>query len=130
METEKLADSLETVGKQFVYSSPIRSIFDKFSCEKDVSLVYGEPIDLENKQVVPVARTKYYIGGGGGYSEESGKSSAGQGEGGGGYISVKPLGVYEITSEKVKFKPIIDLNIVLVLFTVLTFGLVWVLRRR
>ena len=130
METEKLANHLETVDKQFIYKSPIRSIFDKFSREKDVSLIYGEPIALENKRVLPVARAKYNVGGGGGYSGKSDQSSADQGEGGGGFISVKPLGVYEVTPEKVKFKPIIDLNLVFVLFTVLTFGLVWVLRRR
>ena len=130
METEKLADRLENVDQQFIYNSPIRLIFDKFSRQKDVTLVYGDPIELENKQVLPVARARYSVGGGGGYSGESDKSAASQGEGGGGYISVKPIGVYEITSEKVRFRPVIDLNIILVLFTVLSLGLIWVLRRR
>ena len=130
MEAEKVMNRSEAVDQPFIYKSPIRSIFEKFSREKDASLIYGEPIDLANKRVLPVASAKYYVGGGGGYSGESDQSSSNQGEGGGGFFSVKPIGVYEITSEKVKFKPIFDLNLVLVLFTVLTFGLVWVLRRK
>ena len=107
MVTEKLVDSTE--DKHAIYHSPIRSIFDKFSRQKDVSLVYGEPIELDSKSVLPVAKVNYYVGGGGGFSDASEKASAAQGEGGGGYFSIKPVGVFEITPEKVKFKPIINM---------------------
>ena len=103
METNKIDTTMNSTKP--VYRSPIGVIFDKFAKYKDVSLVYGEPIELENKKVLPVAKVDYYVGGGGGYSGESENSPVAQGEGGGGYISVKPLGVYEITSDKVKFKP-------------------------
>ena len=88
METEKTT----------YYQSPVARIFEKFSRQKDVTLVYGEPIELNNKKVIPVAKINYIVGGGGGYSGETANSSMGQGEGGGGYISVTPLGVYEINS--------------------------------
>ncbi len=91
--------------------------------------MYGEPIELENKKVLPVAKVDYYVGGGGGYSGESKNSPVAQGEGGGGYISVKPLGVYEITSDKVKFKPAVDLKFILTIFTVLTFGLAFLMKK-
>lgn len=116
-------------GKAATYQSPIARIFDKFSRQQDVSLIYGEPISFKNKKVLPVAKINYIVGGGGGYSEESGNSSAGQGEGGGGHISVKPLGVYEIDSEKVKFRPIIDFKFTLTLVAVFTLGLVWLLKK-
>ncbi len=111
------------------YLSPIARIFDKFSRQQDVSLIYGESIKFENKKVLPVAKINYIVGGGGGYSGETGESLAGQGEGGGGHISIRPLGVYEIDAVKVKFRPIIDFKFTLALVAVFTLGLVWLLKK-
>lgn len=111
------------------YLSPIARIFEKFSGQQDVSLIYGEPIDFENKKVLPVAKINYIVGGGGGYSGEPGNSSVNQGEGGGGHISVRPLGVYEIDAKKVRFRPIIDYKFTLTLVAVFTLGLVWLLKK-
>ena len=129
METGKIDTTQNVKEMKPVYRSPIGSIFDKFGAQKDVSLVYGEPIELENKRVLPVAKLNYYVGGGGGYSGESNNSPVTQGEGGGGYISVRPLGVYEITSNQVKFKPTIDLKFMVTAFTILTLGLAWLMKR-
>ena len=129
METNKIDTTMNSTATKPVYRSPIGVIFDKFAKYKDVSLVYGEPIELENKKVLPVAKVDYYVGGGGGYSGESENSPVAQGEGGGGYISVKPLGVYEITSDKVKFKPAVDLKFILMIITVLTFGLAILMKK-
>jgi uncharacterized spore protein YtfJ len=123
LEKNEVDSSINSTATKPVYRSPIGMIFDKFAKYKDVSLVYGESIELENKKVLPVAKVDYYVGGGGGYSGESENSPVAQGEGGGGYISVKPLGVYEITSDKVRFKPAIELKFILTIITVLTFGL-------
>jgi len=115
---------------QVAYKSPIRVIFEKFSRHKDVSLIYGEPIELDNKRVLPVAKVSYAVGGGGGYSGGSEEASTGQGEGGGGHIVVKPVGVYEITPEKVTFKPVIEFRLVVLLVTVCTLGIVCLLRNK
>ncbi|WP_318614444.1 spore germination protein GerW family protein [Sporosarcina sp. YIM B06819] len=112
------------------YTSPIKVIFEKFSSHKDVSLVYGEPIDLDDKRVLPVAKVSYAVGGGGGYSGESEGSAVGQGEGGGGHFVIKPVGVYEITPEKVTFKPVIEFRFVILLLSICTFGVVWLLKNR
>ncbi|WP_172372707.1 glycine-rich protein [Sporosarcina jiandibaonis] len=122
METKKIEATTNSTATKPIYRSPIGMIFNKFAKQKDVSLVYGEPIELENKKVLPVAKVDYYVGGGGGYSGGSENSPVAQGEGGGGFISVKPLGVYEISSDKVKFKPAIDLKFILMIITVCTFG--------
>ena len=124
----KEVDSMET-EKTVMYQSPIGRLFEKFSRHKDVSLVYGEPIELEHKRVLPVAKVHYIVGGGGGYSEETGDSPVAQGEGGGGRISVKPLGVYEIDAHEVTFKPIIDVKFVLTLVSIFTLCLVWILKK-
>jgi uncharacterized spore protein YtfJ len=117
-------------NSQVAYKSPIKIIFEKFSRHKDVSLVYGEPIELEKMRVLPVAKVCYSVGGGGGYSGESETSPATQGEGGGGFIAIKPVGVYEITPKKVIFKPVVEFQFVVLLLSVFTLGVVWLLIKR
>lgn len=113
------------------FQSPVRSIFEKFSREKDVSLVYGEPIVMENKQVLPVAKVNYYVGGGsGGQLDEVQAVSIGQGEGSGGVFSIKPIGIYEITDKKVIFKPILPINLILTLVAIMSFGLALLIKKK
>ncbi|MEK3976957.1 spore germination protein GerW family protein [Psychrobacillus sp. FSL K6-1267] len=129
---EKSSNLEKQGGKLPLFQSPVRSIFEKFSREKDVSLIYGEPIVLENKRILPVAKVNYFVGGGGGggntISDE--ENSTGQGEGGGGAFSIKPVGIYEITAEEVKFKPVLPFNQILTVFSVVTLGIVFLLRKR
>lgn len=73
----------------------IKVVFKKFGIQKDVSLIFGEPVEVGLTKVIPVAKLKYAIGGGG---------ENGGGEGAGGSFSVKPVGVYEITPDHVTFK--------------------------
>lgn len=75
--------------------TPIKAVFKKFGIQKDVTLIYGEPVEVGLNKVIPVAKLKYAVGGGGGDG----------GEGAGGSFSVKPVGVYEITPDHVSFKP-------------------------
>lgn len=120
-----------TEDKYPLFQSPVRSIFEKFSRERDASLVYGEPIIIENKHVLPVAKVAYFVGGGGGgqLDEEKTVSIAG-GEGGGGGFFIKPIGVYEITNKKVKFKPIISIHLILTFIAVMSFGLVLLIKSK
>ena len=109
--------------------TPIRSIFEKFSREKDVSLIYGEPIIMDNKRILPVAKVNYFVGGGGGGGFTDEQNASGQGEGAGGVFSIKPVGVYEITEENVKFKPILPINQLLTVFSIITLGLAFLLKK-
>lgn len=105
--------------------SPLRPIFEKFSKVRDVSLVYGDPIEMGDTVILPVAKVKYRVGAGAGVGYEikdteqkqpvSEKSEGGSGEGGGGSFLIKPLGVYSITSEKTVYKPIVPVELLLLL---------------
>ncbi|WP_412968374.1 GerW family sporulation protein [Fredinandcohnia sp. 179-A 10B2 NHS] len=130
METEKPSAVPMKSGKTVFFRSPIRSIFEKFSNQKDVEIVFGEPIEHADKKVVPVAKVKYLVGGGGGYSAESEKIPTAQGEGGGGHFSVTPVGVYEISKGKTRFKPVIDLKIIITLISLFTFVLTLLVKKR
>jgi uncharacterized spore protein YtfJ len=67
--------------------------------------VYGEPISVDGKTIVPVARIRYGFGGGSG--SKAGEKQE-QGFGGGCGFSGDPIGVVEITRESTRFVPIGD----------------------
>lgn len=117
----------DKMDKSYSYDSPIKTIFEKFTKQTDVNLVFGEPIEHADKRVIPVAKVNYYVGGGGGFSGES--SNPNQGEGGGGYFSVKPMGVYEITPQKTSFKPLFEPKLIFLLLFIFTFGLVKIFKK-
>ena len=78
-----------------------------------VSAVFGEPVEVGERTIIPVADIKY--GFGLGYGEGPAKSdegeepsAAGQGGGAGGGIAARPVAVLEITDDGVKVKPVMD----------------------
>lgn len=97
--------------------TPVKTIFKKFANQKDVSLVYGEPVEHGLQKIVPVAKVSYAVGGGG---------DGNGGEGGGGSFRVKPVGVYVITPDQVKFTSTLDVKKITAL-TILIGGLLGVL---
>jgi uncharacterized spore protein YtfJ len=72
-----------------------------------VNTVYGEPVIVGEKKVVPVARVACGFGGGAGTgtrpSHPDVPQSRGEGGGGGGGFAAMPVGVVEITPEATRF---------------------------
>lgn len=96
---------------------------------KEVSSVYGDPVVLENKKVIPVARVRAIGGGGGGNSRISQAAGYANGGGGGGGLSVRPAGVYEIDGNKTRFLPAYDLNFIVLVLSLLTFGMALIFKK-
>jgi uncharacterized spore protein YtfJ len=69
-----------------------------------VKTVYGEPIVVDGKTIIPVAKVAYGFGGGMGPQTKEKGEAAGQGAGGG--LSAKPVGMVEIAGNETKFVPI------------------------
>lgn len=88
------------VKKEYI-ETPVKTIFNKFANQKDVTLIYGEPIEHGLQKVVPVAKVKYAVGGGG---------DGNGGEGGGGSFTIKPIGVYVISPDQVTFESTLDVK--------------------
>jgi uncharacterized spore protein YtfJ len=68
--------------------------------------VFGEPISQDGVTVIPAARIRG--GGGGGQGEHVERH--GKGSGGGFGVVASPAGVYEIRAGRVRWKPAIDPN--------------------
>jgi uncharacterized spore protein YtfJ len=84
----------------------LATISERLKASADVKVVYGEPQVIEGKTIIPVAVASYGFGAGSG----AGPQGEGGGAGGGGGMRVKPVGVVEITAERTRFIPIVDVN--------------------
>jgi uncharacterized spore protein YtfJ len=89
MEAPVVTNSFEEVFRSIVEHAGAKSVF-------------GQPVSVGGKTVVPVARIRYGFGGGSGQREDGGQ----HGHGGGGGLIAQPLGVYEIDQSQTRFIPI------------------------
>ena len=73
-----------------------------------VKAVYGDPIKTDGKIVIPVAKVAYGFGAGTaphGKKTSNGKATS-EGEGAGGGVAARPVGVVEITDDATRFVPV------------------------
>ena len=80
----------------------LRTLGDRFQTSASVKSVFGDPVTVGDKTVIPVARIRYGLGAGGGsFSRDSSSGSdtpsGKSGGGGGGGIIASPKGVLEIS---------------------------------
>ena len=83
----------------------------------NVRRVYGDPVERDGVTVVPAALV---IGGTGGGGDNEGNGGGGLG------VFARPVGAWEIRDGVVRWRPVVDLNRVLL---VLAFLGLWALRR-
>ena len=77
----------------------LQGMAERVSASASVKNVYGDPVVVGNRTVVPVARVQYAFGGGGGSRDDL----EGGGGGGGGRVSAQPCGALEVTPEGTRF---------------------------
>jgi len=70
-------------------ASAMKSILEEMKAILSPKIVFGEPLVMEDKTIIPVVRVSLGVGGGGGKGKEG--SEIGLGGGGGGGIS--PVGI-------------------------------------
>lgn len=80
----------------------IDSAVEHLKASASVKTVYGDPVVIDGKTVIPVAKVAYGFGGGKG----KGPAEKGEGEGMGGGVAAKPVGVVEIDHGHTTFVPI------------------------
>ncbi|WP_396612458.1 GerW family sporulation protein [Haloferax sp. S1W] len=71
--------------------------------QTDARTVYGDPVTVGEKTVIPVARVAFGMGMGGGSGTDESGADGGEGFGGGGGAQATPLGVVEVTPDETTF---------------------------
>lgn len=89
----------------------IDSAVEHLHVSAGIKTVYGEPVAIAGKTIIPVAKVAYGFGGGTGTrqtpaaSEGRAPGAGESGEGAGGGLTAKPVGVVEISGAETKFVP-------------------------
>ena len=109
------------------------TIVDRLRGTANVNAVFGEPRVVNGRTIIPVAAVSYSFGAGGGTGKQpagsDGQGSEGSGGGGAGMVSAKPVAVIEITEDRTRVVPVVDLNRLAFLGIVGLFILVFFGRR-
>jgi uncharacterized spore protein YtfJ len=80
----------------------LQSLQENLSQKAGVKSVFGDPIPVGDKVVVPAARLTYGFGAGAG-TGGVGEKNKGEGGGGGGGVHAKPVGVFVIGPQETRF---------------------------
>lgn len=83
----------------------LQSVLGSMVNQAGIKTVYSDPISVDGRTIVAVARVRCGFGGGSG-KDSRGKETEGGG-GGGGFVA-RPVGFVEIDDQGAKFVPIID----------------------
>lgn len=94
----------------------LKSISERIGSTATVHTVFGEPLVIHNRAIIPVAMVVGGFGAGGGEETmpaEDGCEQHGDGGGGGGGFAVRPLAFLEVTDERTRLIPVFDMTKVL-----------------
>jgi uncharacterized spore protein YtfJ len=83
-------------------SKTLHSLVDRLQVGASVRNVYGDPVQVGDRTVIPIARVSYGFGAGGRASGKE-KTPLGQNGGGGAGLSARPVGALEITEAGTRF---------------------------
>lgn len=85
----------------------LQEMFTQASDKANVKAIFGEPQQVGEKVVIPVGKVSLAFGGGGGTSGAD-NNGGGTGSGGGFRVTAQPVGVLEITPERVTYQATAD----------------------
>jgi uncharacterized spore protein YtfJ len=81
----------------------IEGALDKVRATAGVKTVYGEPIKVDGKTIIPIAKVAYGAGAGAGPAKAEGEAPSDAAEGAGVGAYAAPVGVVEISEGETKF---------------------------
>jgi len=80
----------------------LRNMNERLAASANVKNVYGDPVGVGDRTVIPVAEVHYAFGGGGGNARGESEGH-GSGGGAGARVTAKPCGALEITPQGTRF---------------------------
>ncbi|MDQ7842313.1 MAG: spore germination protein GerW family protein [Armatimonadota bacterium] len=104
----------EKVGEErgrSMFLDELQKRFAEMQTRTGISAVFGEPISIDGRTVIPVASMRYAFGMGGGMGPARGEGDQVPGGGGGGGMArVEPIALVEVVDGKIKVQPIINVT--------------------
>lgn len=100
MPTKTLGAEGDREGQRFTES--IETAVHGLRESASVETVYGEPVSVDGKAVIPVARIAY------GFGQGQSGDEAGLGSGVGGGVVTRPIGVLEVTERETRLVRVSD----------------------
>ncbi len=99
-------DQQDPVGKMFAQ-------LDELQRNANVNAVFGQPVMVGDKTLIPIASVTFGFGlgfgeGQGQTGDDQEEPGGGSGAGGGAAAMTRPLGVAEITPERTRIEPIVN----------------------
>lgn len=89
-------------------SKTLHALVDRLQVGASVRNVYGDPVQVGDRTVIPIARVSYGFGAGGRASGSEKTNPKHGGRGGGGGVSARPVGALEITEDRTRFIAFVD----------------------
>jgi uncharacterized spore protein YtfJ len=108
----------------------LEKLSESLGSKATVKSVFGDPIRVGDKTVIPVAKVAYGFGGGFGAGPTKNGNPKGEGGAGGGGVRAYPAGALEITPKSTQFIPFTNLRWLLTAFSLGAFAATLMFRRR
>lgn len=108
----------------------VSGLLERIKGSAKVEVVYGEPREIGEKTIIPVAAVAYGFGAGagtGGPGGDGASGGSGGGGGGGGAVRIHPVGVLEVTPDETRLVAVLDWTRIIT--TGLTFFGLWMIVR-
>lgn len=94
-----------------MFLDDLQKRFAEMQSKAGVEAVFGEPIQLDGRTVIPVASVRYGFGMGGGTGPGKDKErDAPSGGGGGGAARVEPIALIEAVDGRIRVLPIVNVT--------------------
>jgi len=94
-----------------MFLDELQKRFAEMQTKTGISAVFGEPVSIDGRTVIPVASVRYAFGMGGGTGPGKGEGDrALAGGGGGGTAQVEPIALVEVVDGKIKVQPIVNVT--------------------
>ena len=84
-------------------ATTLRSLGDHLQVSASMRNVYGDPVNVGGRTVIPIARVTYGCGAGGGVGASKEAEPERGGSGGGAGMSARPVGALETRLERASF---------------------------
>lgn len=106
----------------------MNTISESIKLSTSTGAIFGDPIKIGMKTIIPVARLKMGYGAGGCGKESEDKCGC-SGSGGGGGAMLKPVAVVEIKDEETKVIPVVDVTKIVLSFLVYAGITTWMITK-